>query len=113
MKKNELPTTDEMFCGMPRLKEYFKGQERFLKTFGDNDGIPAIRKTKQRREALLHTANNLTFRDLQILYYLHEISLMRKEAIVNALKALYHAQLEFQNTLLPQDEHEDIMDDPE
>ena len=47
MERKKEITIDEIFCGMPYLKKYFRNQERMIEKFGEgNEDNPAVRDMK-------------------------------------------------------------------
>ncbi len=108
-KKNKAITINELFCGMPFLREYFKEQERIIKKFGEgtDNKNPTIERLKARKRVLLDTAKRMRGEDLQIIYYLHTLSSVRTCHVLNALKKIKEAEIAF-NVLLQQDD-KDVM----
>lgn len=104
-KKDKAITINELFCGMPFLRDYFREQERIIKRFGEgtDNKNPAIESLKARKKVLLETAKRIRGEDLQIIYYLHTLSIVRSSQVLNALKRIKETEIEFK-TLLQMDD---------
>lgn len=97
MPKKKL-TINEMFCGMPYLKNYFSHQETMIRKFGKGDvENPAVVELKEKEEILLKTARQMDIEDLRIVYYVHNIKRMYPHRIVEVLRKANDAVEEFLN----------------
>ena len=110
-KRKKTLTLDEIFCGMPRLREYLKTQAKGIKKMKEcaqrNDAL--ILELEEKHKALVETARGMRAEDLQILYYIHTLEGVRSCRVLNALRRLSAAQTEFKNSLQEQNENKDIM----
>ena len=98
-KKKEIKI-EEMFSGMPRLKEYFKREEYIIKRYGEGNGQnPAVKSLKKRMEELLDTAVCLSQNDFEIIYYLNKCKYGEKREILHALKKVNESYEEFEEML--------------
>ena len=99
MKRKEL-TTQEIFCGMPRLRDFFTEMDRTIKTFQPQEGkSEGIEKLKKERQELLKTAKNMDRTDLRILYYINRLNKIYPVDILRALRKLFSAQEELKSVL--------------
>ncbi len=93
-------TIDEIFCGMPRLKIYFKDLDRKIRIFTPSAGeCEEVEKIKKKRRELLKTAKAIDCIDLQILYYLHNLHRIRAQALLLSLKKIFFAEEELDELL--------------
>ena len=100
-------TINEIFCGMPHLKDYFHNQERLIRKFGEGNGEnPAVEALKQKEEILLKTARQMDIEDLRVVYYVHNIKKMKPYRIVEMLRKTNDAVEEILN--LPKEVKEKI-----
>lgn len=108
MKRKQI-TINEIFCGAPRLKEYFQEIDRTIKTFLPMEGKSAgVEELKQKRKALLQTFKEMNRTDLQLLYYVHHFDRIYPHVLLNAIKKLFDAQTELKNLLSNQKETADL-----
>ncbi|MBQ8405733.1 MAG: hypothetical protein IJX09_03680 [Clostridia bacterium] len=85
----------EDFGCMYRIKEYFSDMDSQIKRFDCGTGEnPAVEELKQKRKAMYEIVRELNRTDLQILYYLHNLQLIKPHKILSALKKVYQSQEE-------------------
>ena len=85
----------EDFGCMYRIKEYFSDMDSQIKRFDCGTGEnPAVEELKQKRKAMYKIVRELNRTDLQILYYLHNLQLIKPHKILSALKKVYQSQEE-------------------
>ena len=106
MKKKSL-TVDEMFCGMPHLRDYFKEMDRTIRKFGTVEN-PAVEELKEKKQVLIETAQNMRRTDLQLIYYVQNFDKVYPHTLLNALKKLFNAQNELNNLIKGTNEYKDI-----
>ena len=91
-------TTKELFCGIPRLREYFYEMDRAIKAFEKKDEKGEIvKELKEKRKELLKTVKEMNRTDLQLLYYVHHLDKMYPHHFLHALKKLFVSQEELKN----------------
>lgn len=99
MKRKEL-TTQEIFCGMPRLRDFFTEMDRTIRNFAPQEGkSEGIERLKKERQELLKTAKNIDRTDLRILHYINSLNKIYPVDILRALRKLFSAQEELKNVL--------------
>lgn len=104
MKKKKL-STQEMFCGMPRLKDYFMEMDRTIRAFSPKEGVSeGIEDLKKKRKELWETVEQMDSTDLRIIYYLHKQKRINSLEVVNSLKKLFLSQEELKALLKAESE---------
>ncbi len=91
-------TVNELFCGMPNLKAYFKEMDKTIKSFSPKtETCTEIEKLKKKRRNLLQTAKAIDRTDLQILYYLHNLQKIRPYQLLLTLQKVFLAEEELRD----------------
>ena len=87
--KKEL-SIDELFCGMPNLRRYFKMTEESLrKRITVSDAEELLQNRREKNEQLLEIAKDLKIADLQAIYYLRKLFKLRRLDMYRILKKAY------------------------
>ena len=108
MKRKQF-SINELYCGAPRLKDYFQEMDRTIKTFSPIEGKSVgVEELKQKRKALLQTFKEMNRTDIQLLYYVHHFDRIYPHTLLNAIKKLFTAQMELKNLLSDKKETADL-----
>lgn len=100
MPKEKTLTREEILCGMPRIKAYFREMDQTISAFEPQEGkSEGIEELKKKRRTLLALIKDLDRTDLQTLYYIHNLSKIKPYHVLKALKKLFAAQEEFKNLI--------------
>lgn len=104
-------TIEEIFCGMPHLKEYFRQQEKAIKNFRKSKDKPHLSKELLifKRDELLQTAQSLSRVELKIIYYLRQLSCVNELWFFHTLKNLYQMECDFKNSQQDQIQYVDVL----
>ena len=95
MKRKKEFTFDEIFCGMPYLKDYFKWAEVRIRNYAKEDKKEELVKRWQERSArLLKTMKNMRIQDLEVIYYIHNIQKLEPYRVLYLLRNLNKASEE-------------------
>ena len=104
MKKKKL-STQEMFCGMPRLRDYFMEMDRTIRAFAPKEGVSeGMEDLKKKRKEFWETVERMDRTDLRIIYYLHKQKRVNAIEVMNALKKLFLSQEELKALLKAENE---------
>ncbi|MBR1974751.1 MAG: hypothetical protein IKA20_02765 [Clostridia bacterium] len=83
------------------LQELFNGLDKRIRNFRRSQEAEGYNKEAlvQKKEALLRTAQNISIRDLTLLYYVKGLDRDAACKILRLLKNMYRAKMELHNTL--------------
>lgn len=94
-------TPDELFCGMPKLKNAFRYLNRKISRYDHYRHSKG--ETKEglidERDRLLQTARELEPRDLKLIYYVKQLQDIRGAKICRLLKELCEGQRRLKDEL--------------
>ena len=104
-------TIDEIFCGMPLLKAYFKELERTIKTFRKRKDNPQLTREllERKKDVLLQTAQSLTRIELKIVYYLRSLTCVKMRRLFHTLQDFYRAECRLKNAGTGENAYFDIV----
>lgn len=109
-RKKEI-TVEEMFCGMPALRKYFRDLEKNIATFDvgteKNAGVEAL---KEKREKLLRAMQEMTPTDMWIVYYINHLRVVNPYSVLYALRKISQGQCELENEIRNTDTYKDPME---
>ena len=109
--KKEYEEIERKFAGMPRLQGFFKEYERRIANYDKYEWKEGVTKEKmiKKRDTLMEIAEELSFKDLLIHYYLKKINTFGWFMLKEKLQKVYAAECELKKLFLPNEDFEDVI----